>query len=130
MIQITNMELVEAYQALHKIGEHQGCDPVAALKAARNKRILLPFVETRDEAVQKLLKECTVCQEDGDVKRDDMGNVMFKSEEAKQKWTEGFQNINRALVEVEICAFGEEELKMLQATPNEMYGLLPLVGNI
>lgn len=130
MIQITNMELVEAYQALHKIGEHQGCDPVAALKAARNKRILLPFVETRDEAVQKLLKECTVCQEDGDVKRDEMGNVMFKSEEAKQKWTEGFQNINRALVEVEICAFREEELKMLQATPNEMYGLLPLVGNL
>lgn len=126
MIKMTNEEIVSAYQALHMIGEHTGCDPVAALKAARNKKILFPLVETRDETVQKTLKEY-VLMDGEEVKRDDAGNAIFLDEDAKKKWQEDFKKISKADVEVEVLLFTEEEVKQLQATPNEMYALLPLL---
>lgn len=126
MITMTNEEIVSAYQALHMIGEHTGCDPVAALKAARNKKILFPLVETRDETVQKTLKEY-VLMDGEEVKKDDTGNAIFIDEDAKKKWQKDFKKISKADVEVEVLLFTEEEVKQLQATPNEMYALLPLL---
>lgn len=127
MIKMTNEEIVSAYQALHMIGEHQGCYPVAALKAARNKKILLPLVETRDEAVQKTLKQYAMKDENGDVKSDDAGNALFVDPADKKKYMDAFKKIGKADVEVEALLFTEEELQQLQATPNEMYALLPLL---
>lgn len=127
MIKMTNEEIVSAYQALHMIGEHQGCDPVAALKAARNKKILLPLVETRDEAVQKTLKQYAMKDENGDVKSDDAGNALFVDPADKKKYMDAFKKIGKADVEVEALLFTEEELQQLQATPNEMYALLPML---
>ncbi len=126
MITMTNEEVVSAYQALHAIGERHGCDPVASLKAARNKKILLPLVETRDDSIQKILKEYV--QKDGEeIKRDDDGNVIFLNDNARKQWLDAFKKISVADVEVEILFFTEDELEHLQATPNEMYALLPLL---
>lgn len=127
MIKMTNDEVVAAFQALNSIGTRQGCDPVAALKAARNKKILFPLVETRDETVQKTLKEYAMKDEDGDVKADDAGNALFVEPADKKKYMDAFKKIGKADVEVEALLFSEDELKQLQATPNEMYALLPLL---